>query len=232
MNASHYERERKRLQKEIWSSFSVEKKAVIDLGIGEDAISTKTLIEKGAHVVTVDNNRESLLAHKGLNATFVQCDIKDIPFKPRTFDTAVFYFTLHEIDPAFHKHIISDMASVASQIVIVEPVPGGSALCQQFQQLWREAMHAVDNFEDYNPCEYWKALLETNGFTLVVSTTLEYKEEVPLEVIEDAAATSLEIFKEKGVPEKYGDEMRNLLECARKEGMKWSDIAVVIGKSL
>lgn len=232
MDVSSYEEEQKRRQEKIWSLIHVEDAVVIDCGIGKNAVSTKALIGKNARVITVDKDREALINHKDLPIQLVQCDITDVPFKPDAADAALFYFTLHEIDPAFHGKIISEMGRIVSRTIIVEPSPGGNAVYQRFEKLWREAMHAVGKFEDYQVRSYWEELLQTNGFKIVVSKSIIHKMDVPPEKIEELREFTVKIFKEEGVPEKYIDEMESFLRYAQKVGMKFSDISVVIGKSM
>jgi len=231
MSKSKFEEEHDRIRKEIWSLINVENRVVIDVGVGLDATSTKTLIDKGASVITVDTDIEALGKHKGIDTAFVCCDIRDIPFKPGIADAVLFNFTLHEIDPLFHDDILSEMASIASQVIIIEPSPGTTEGYKRFETLWRESMHAVGKFEDYQPVQYWETLVQANGFNLVLSRTIEHREDVPPEAIEDMIHFTTDWLEEENVPEKYMNEAKNLREYAKKVEMKLSDITVVIGQS-
>ncbi|KYK31755.1 MAG: hypothetical protein AYK19_16440 [Theionarchaea archaeon DG-70-1] len=232
MNASSYEKEQERREEEIWSLIQVEHAVVIDCGIGKNAVSTRALIDKGDRVITIDKDREALFNHKDLPIQLVQCDITDMPFKPDAADAALFYFTLHEIDPVSHGKIISEIGRIVSRIIIVEPSPGGNAAYQRFEELWREAMHAVGKFEDYQVRSYWEKLLQINGFKIVVSKSISHEMDIPPEKIEELRELTVKTFKEEGVPEKYIDEMNVFLRYAQKVGMKFYDISVVIGKSM
>lgn len=228
---SAYEEEQKRVEEEVWSLIHVDDAVVIDCGIGENATSTRTLLDKGAHVVTVDKDRTALESHTDLPVQLVQCDIVDMPFTSGAADAALFYFTLHEIDPAFHEKILSEMAHIVSRVIIVEPAPGENEAYQQFEKLWRDAMHAVGKFEDYQVLSYWEELLQTNGFAIVLSRSVNQKVDVPPEEIEKIHEFTVKIFKEEGVPEKYINEMKIFSEYAKKVEMRFSDITVVIGES-
>lgn len=231
MSQSPFEEEQKRIRKEIWSLIHVKDCIVIDVGVGESAGSTKTLIDKGASVIAIDNDTECLENHKDLDAAFVCCDIQKMPFKSGAADAVVFNFTLHEINPLFHRDILSEMAYIASRIIIVEPAPGTTPGYSRFEELWRESMHAVGEFEDYKPCSYWKELVQASGFNVSISKTMEHTEEVPLETRKEMVQFTTEWMKEKDVPEKYIDEAKTLLESAKEKEMRLSDIIVIIGES-
>ena len=173
MTSSSYERERKRIEEEIWSLITVENAVVIDCGVGKNAYSTRALIEKGAHVIVVDKDTKSLVSHRDLPVQLIQGDVRDMPFKKGAADALVFCFTLHETDPAFHWSIVSEAARIASRIMIVEPTPGGDAAYQRYTELWKEAMHKVGKFEDYQPPLYWTDVTRVSRGKPMISTQRE-----------------------------------------------------------
>ena len=227
---SDYEKDRERMNREVWSLIQGHA-VVIDCGIGMNATSTRALLDKGSRVITIDNNIEALSAHKDIPVQLVQCDLKDIPFKPAAADAALFYFTLHEVDPLFHGHIISEMGGIVFSVYIVEPSPYGEGAYQWYEKLWTEAMHAVGKFEDYKPDFYWEDLLKKNGFRVTLSKQVIPEEVVPPEKIEEMYEITVTIWKEEGVPQTYFDEMKDFSEFAIKNGMKSSNILVVAGES-
>jgi uncharacterized UPF0146 family protein len=226
-----FEDEQKRIEEKIWSLITVKNAVVIDVGIGENARSTQALIERGASVIAVDTNVEALLNHATLDAVFVCCDMVNPPFKPGTADVAVFNFTLHEINPLYHSTILSGAARVASQVMIVEPNPGTTPGYQEFENVWRESMHAVGKFEDYKPLSYWETLLKTSEFRILLSERIEHKEDVPPQKRKNMVQFTIEWLKEEHVPEEYMRKARNLLKYIAHVEMKLSDITVVIGES-
>jgi ubiquinone/menaquinone biosynthesis C-methylase UbiE len=226
---NEFEQEQEKIRNEIWSLMNVENSLIIDVGVGENAKSTKTLIEKGAQVIAVDTSLKALEKHKDMDATLVCCNIVDMPFKTGIFDVIFFFFTLHEINPSLHDAIISQAALTSSQVVIVEPAPGNTPGYQRYEELWSEAMHAVGKYEDYQSQSYWEGLLQTHGFDLTLSMKIEQTLEVPFETREEMTRFTLGWFKEEGVPEKYIDKVENLLKYA-EEDMKLSDITIVMGE--
>mgnify|MGYP001083487843 CR=1 FL=1 len=89
-----------KINKEFCSSINVKDLTVIDFGVGE---STEMLINLGAKVMAVDRDVEKLKEYDNLGIPLIKCDIANLPFDNRIADLAVFYFTLHEIDPRLHK---------------------------------------------------------------------------------------------------------------------------------
>ncbi len=228
MCQSAFEKEQETVKTRIWSLVPVKDAVVLDVGVGLHATSTRTLIDKGATVVAVDSDFNALKTHKGIDALFVCCNIKDMPFKPGVVDAVVFYFTLHEIDPLLHKNIMAQTAHISSQVIIVEPTPGATPGYQRYEAVWRQSMHAVGKFEDYQPVEYWETLMKTNGFQ-VTSEIVVHKEEVPFDVLKDMVSFTVEWLEKESVPEEYIEKAKDLLEHTGEE-MKLSDIAVVIGR--
>jgi hypothetical protein len=153
-----------------------------------------------------------------------------MPFRPGSADVAVFCYTLHEVNPSLHESIITQAASIAATVIIVEPLPGTSGPRRDLEDLWREAMHAVGKFEDYKPRAYWETLIETGGFTKIVSEVFERNETIPPDVVKDIVHMSLEWWEKDGVPEEFCHKIKDFLKYTDEEGLRELDIAVIIGK--
>ena len=97
-----YEEDLERVKREIWSSIDVKGLLVVDFGVGE---STRTLVEMGAHVIGVDVDGNGLREQRGVVPHLVRCYLPHLPFRPGSIDLAVFYFTLHEVDPSLHLDV-------------------------------------------------------------------------------------------------------------------------------
>ena len=230
MSLAQFEEEQIQIRKEIWSLIRVKKLLVIDVGVGVDATSTQMLIEKGAAVIAIDTDIEALMKHREIAASFVCCDVRYPPFKRNAADCVTFLYTLHEINPAFHRTMISELAPMSLKIVIVEPSPGNTPGYQCFENLWRESMHAVGYFEDYEPLSYWKHLVRTNGFEIELARKIEHTVHVPPEKIKSMVDFTVEWFKREDVPQAYLERAQTL-ETIKEEEIKLSDITIVIGKS-
>jgi hypothetical protein len=228
---SNYEIEQNEIEKRIWSLINWKNSVVIDFGIGKDAASAKRSINAGAKVIVVDNDIEKLVRHKELDAILMRCDIRDHPFKNKIADIAVFYFTLHEIDPLLHDKIISKVAQITSKILIVEPTPGGSLAYRRYMEVWHDAMHSIGKFEDLQMSSYWEKLIQKNGFEILISKKITHRENVPAKIIENMIHSTIKNWDEENVQERYIHELRNFLDYAKEKGLKWSDLTVIIGES-
>jgi len=215
-------------EEEIWSSTSIKGLTVIDFGTGE---STKKLIDLGAKVITVDRDAEKFKKYGNLGIQLIKCEITNLPFNNKIADLAVFYFTLHEIDPLLHKEAISNACKVSSKIMVVEPYPKGCPAYQRYAELWRRAMHSVGRFEDYQPISYWKELIESCGFEIVVLKRIRQNRDIPLGVLEETVHCIIDEWRKLSVESKYVNEMSEFLKYAKRNGMRWSDLIVMIGES-
>lgn len=215
-------------KEEIWSFIDVKRLTVIDFGVGE---STKKLVNLGARVIAVDREIEKLKKYEDLAIPLIKCDIINLPFDNRIADLAVFYFTLHEIDPLLHREVISNACKVSSKIMVAEPSPKGCATYQRCAELGRRAMHSIGRFEDYQPISYWKKLIESCGFEIVVLKRIKQNRDIPPTVLEKTVKSTIEKWRKLSVESKYVNEMNEFWEYAKKYGMRWSDLILMIGES-
>jgi hypothetical protein len=226
---NQFEQEQNEIREKIWSYIPGDGTA-IDVGVGENARSAKTFVDKGAYVIAVDNNIDRLQKHADINAALVCCDVAAMPFKSLAADVTLFYYMLHEVNPEFHAYILSQTADISSSVTIVEPGLGTTPGQKYYQQLWQKAMEAVSKFEHYQPVEYWEELVKTAGFTEVLSRRIPHHAYVPIEVREDMVNFTMEWFKDEGVPDTYIEKASNLMDYFPQD-MTLPDTQVVVGKS-
>jgi len=188
-------------------------------------------VDLGAKVIAVDIDAEKLEKCASLGIPLIKCDITSLPLNARIADLAVFYFTLHEINPLIHKKAVFSANRVSSKIMVVEPCPRGCPTYQRYVELWRTAMHSIGRFEDYQPVSYWKELIESCGFEIVVSKRVRQDRDIPLSVLEETMQSVMDKWRKLSVESKYVKEMSAFLEYAKKKGMRWSDIILIIGES-
>lgn len=225
---NQFKKEQKKIKKDIWSLIP-DQGVILDVGVGKDATSAKTLAGKGAYVIAADNNFKALQKNAKINAALVCCNAAAMPFKPLTADVTLFYYTLHEINFHVHAHILSQINSISSAVVIVEPGPGTSPGQKYYQKLWQTAMEAIGKFEHYHPLEYWEKLVKSAGFTEVISKKFCHSHYMPIEVKKNLVNTTIEWFKEEGVSNTYIEKAQNLLDGLPQE-MTLPDTLIVIGK--
>ncbi|MGC8903504.1 MAG: methyltransferase domain-containing protein [Fervidobacterium sp.] len=219
---------KKRIENEIWSLVNVKDLTVIDFGIGE---STERLVDLGAKVIAVDKDFEKLKKYKNLGISLVNCDVTNLPFNRRIADLAIFYFALHEINPLLHKQVVSTAHKISSRIMVVEPSPDGCSAYRRYSEIWRNAMHSIGKFEDYQTLSYWKKLIESCNFKILVLKRVKQNTEIPFEELEKIFQTTIEKWKKLRVEDEYINKLHDLLKNIRENGMRWSDLTVIIGES-
>ena len=225
-----YEKEQKRIENEVWSSINVKNLRVIDFGIGEDAVSTKKLIELGAKVIAIDNDMDKLKKCRYMNIQLIKCDISHLPFNKKISDLALFYFTLHEIDPKLHEKIISDVSMISSKVMIVEPSPEGCRAYKLYEKIWHDAMQSINRFEIYRSLSYWEALIRRCGFKVALSKKISQDAKIPPALLESIVWETIKNWKKLSIENEYIDKMKDFLNYTQKNGMKWSDLILVIGE--
>jgi len=145
---------------EIWALINIKSgDKVLDIGVGEEARSTKKLVELGAVVTAVDKDESRIALHKSLSATLIQCDASSLPFSDGYFDLAMAFATLHEIDPRSHRRVTREMVRVAKRLAIVESAPWGNPEAKAVGDIARRAYESMGSFEQRRPLGYWMGLL-------------------------------------------------------------------------
>lgn len=222
--------ERKRIEEKIWSLAQIKSgMKVLDVGIGEDAYSTKKIIDLGALVTAIDTDLKMLNKHKSLKINLIQASASQLPFISSAFDLSVAYFTLHEINPKLHTKVISELIRVSKRVMIVEPGLGEDRLYNVYHDIWSRAMHSIGKFEDYQSITYWKMLLEACGANVKVCGKITHKNKLVGDRADKFMEGVIRYVKSYGVPEKYVSEFHDLAEDMNHLGMRFSDISVVIG---
>ncbi len=201
---------------------------VVDVGAGE---STWRLLQMGAEVIAVDRDLERLREFARAGVAVVACDFLNVPFRRRFADLTVFHFTLHEVDPARHPEALEAARQVAPMVLIVEPSPEGGPAFLRFYELWREAMESVGRFEEYRPMEYWASLVESCGFEVDLAERVSQDLVVSEEEVATLSREAADLWRRMGVPERIVREMLEFPAYVEEVGgMRWSDLAVVLGR--
>jgi len=228
--SNNFKKERERIRERIWSFIQIKDDVVLDVGVGDEAHSTKKLIDLGAKVIAIDIDWKNLSKHKGIDAKLVQCDASQLPFRNSVFDLAVAYFTMHEINPELHLNVVSELARTSKKIMLIEANPGQDLVYMKCHDLWNKAMHALGKFEDLRELEYWKALVERYGFKLTIQEKIVHKEKMSPGEVDNFIRSSINAMNDYGISRKYIKEMRALAKDLKQKGMRLSDITVLIGE--
>ena len=144
-------------------------------------------------------------------------------------DLIVFYFTLHEVDPARHVRALTVAWRVADEVLIVEASPEGCSAYRIYAELWKEAMHSIGRFEDYRDAGYWVSILQSSGFEVLTVKRVEWVVEVPPNILREVVDRGKMLWRREGVSEEHVRRLDVFLEYALRNGMKWSDINVIYG---
>lgn len=69
------------------------------------------------------------------------------------------------------------------------------------------------------------------GFKAIVLKKVKQTANIIPRVLEEIVRSTIEEWRKKSIEEKYVREMNKFLEYAEKNGMRWSDLIVIIGES-
>jgi len=225
-----FEDERNRLRERVWSLLDVKKGTrYLDVGIGHTAYSLNRLLELGLDVTSIDIDLEVLYKHKENKAHFVQCNAATLPFRENTFNLSLAYFTFHEIAPILHTTVVSELHRISNKIMIVEPAIGKDPIYQRYQNIWTEAMHSIDQYEDYQAIDYWADLLQEQDARIVTSEALSHTAPLCGQEGKEYMRKAIEDMRDEGVSEEYISRMHTLSEDIAKIGMLFSDINIIVG---
>jgi len=158
--ATDFEREAFRIDQQIWDILALhEGESVLFCNFGKADAWINRAIEIGCVVSVIDSDEEALRQHANIGATVIRGSTSVIPARDGTFDAAIAFHYLHEIDPLFHANVISELARVAKRVSIVEPAPPTDPIGSRIAGLYSRAKREFGAFEYYQPLEYWKKLL-------------------------------------------------------------------------
>ncbi len=199
----------------IWESLMIERGArVLFCGYGPDGQWVKRAIGAGANVTVIEHRNEAINAFASLRAKLLRGSTSVIPAKDDSFDLAVSFHYLHEIDPFFHGQVCSELARVAHRIAVVEPAPPADPLGKRIALLYSQAKRELGQFEYYQPIDYWKKLLQAVKAD-VAQHVFAFSKMPPHEYLRDTVELLLETIRVEDAPQTYIDELR---EIAKRPG--------------
>ncbi len=210
--ANEFERESRYLETLIWESLVVERGMhVLVCGYGPEGTLVKRAIATGAATTVIEHRNEEIVRFATLGATLMRGSTSVIPARDGTFDLAIAYHYLHEIDPFFHAQVLSELARVAKRVAVVEPAPPADPLGKRIALLYSQAKRELGAFEYYQPLEYWKKLLQ--GVKADVSQhVFAFSKTPPLEYVRDTVALLLDTIEVEEAPREYLDELRAIAQ--------------------
>lgn len=203
-----FEQESKFIDKLIWEAIVIEKGSkVLVCGYGPDGAYVQRAIDAGADVTVIEHRAEAINRFRKLDSKLLRGSTSVIPAKDNSFDLAISYHYLHEIDPFFHSQVLGELARVSRRVAVVEPAPPADPLGKRIALLYSQAKRELGQFEYYQPLEYWKKLLQ--GVKADVSQhVFAFAKVPPREYLKDTVALMLDTIEVEEAPKQYMEELR------------------------
>jgi ubiquinone/menaquinone biosynthesis C-methylase UbiE len=196
----------------IWEALVVVPGAkVLVCGYGPDGAIVKRAIESRANVSVIEHRDEPINRFANLGARLLRGSTSVIPAKDNSFDLAIAYHYLHEIDPFFHSQVLSELARVSRRVALVEPAPPVDPLGRRIALLYSQAKRELGQFEYYQPLEYWKKLLQ--GVKADVSQhVFAFGKVPPREYLADTVKLLLDTMEIEAAPKEFMEELRQIAQ--------------------
>jgi hypothetical protein len=182
---------------------------VLFCGYGPDGWQVRRAMDAGAIVTVIEHRDDQIARFANLGAKLLRGSTSVIPARDNTYDAAVSFHYLHEIDPFFHAQVIAELARVARRVAIVEPAPPGDPLGKRIALLYSQAKRELGQFEYYQPMDYWKKLLQSVKAD-VAQHVFAFGKVPPNEYLKDTVELLLRTIEVEAAPKAYVDELRQI----------------------
>ena len=209
-SADEFEAEARYIDKLIWEAIVVEQGAkMLVCGYGPEGAAVQRSIDAGADVTVIEHRNDAINRYKNLDAKLLRGSTSVIPAKDNTYDLALSYHYLHEIDPFFHAQVLAELARVARRVAVIEPAPPADPLGKRIALLYSQAKRELGQFEYYQPLEYWKKLLQAVKAD-VSQHVFAFAKVPPREYLRDTVKLMLDTIEMEDAPRQYMDELRTI----------------------
>jgi len=91
-------------------------------------------------------------------------------------------------------------------------------------------MHSVGKFEDYKPASYWRKMIESCGFKVIIYKEIKQRARIPSRVLREMVKNIVKTWKALSVSDEYIRRLYELLESAETLEMRWSDLIMIVGE--
>ncbi len=118
-------------------------------------------MDAGANVTVIEHRKEEIHRFADLGAKLLRGSTSVIPAKDNTFDLAISFHYLHEIDPFFHAQVLSELARVARRVAVVEPAPPADPLGKRIASAILAGQTRTRAIRILPALDYWKKLLSS-----------------------------------------------------------------------
>jgi hypothetical protein len=223
---SAFQNESYRIDQQIWDTIALGPgERALFVGLANDGAWIKRAVEIGVDATVVGDDA-TLPRIEALGATAIRGSATMVPASENAYDVAVAMHYLHEIDPGFHAHVVSELARVARRVVIVEPSPPADPLGKRIAALYGRAKREAGQFETYQPIDYWRKLLsivKADVWQQLITFT-----RVPAKAaVNETITLILDALAIEELPERYLDELRALAARSDAQLLPLSRIVLV-----
>jgi hypothetical protein len=132
-----------------------------------------------------------------------------LPGRDASYDAAIAFHYLHEVDPFFHANIVSELGRVGKRLVVVEPEPPRDALGSRISALYSRAKRELGQFENYNHIDYWRKLLSIVKSD-VRCETFTFMRTPPRFAMKETVSLIIDMMAAEDAPESAITELRTL----------------------
>jgi hypothetical protein len=225
--AREFERESYRIDQLIWDAMALRSgESALFCGFSNSAEWIKRAVAVGVAVSVISENPAAPGELSGLPITLLRGSTSMLPARDASFDAAVAFHYLHEVDPFFHASVVSELGRVAKRCVIVEPAPPGDPLGLRIAALYSRAKRELGQFENYHQVDYWRKLVAIVKSD-VSYQTFAFMRTPPREAIRETIALIIDTMAAEDTPEAYLDELRALAAGPQGQLLPQSRFVVV-----
>jgi hypothetical protein len=208
--ARAFERESHRIDQLIWDTMALRAgETVLFCGFENNISWITRAADLGIVVSVVASDEAAIREHADLKINVLKGSTTLIPARDASFDVAVSFHYLHEVDPFFHANVVSELARVGKRLIIVEPAPPSDPLGLRIASLYSRAKLELGQFEYYQNIDYWRKLLAIVKAD-VTQETFSFTRVPPRDAIKDTVALILDTMAVEETPEPYLLELRAL----------------------
>ena len=200
----------------------VKGKRILDIGAGEEASSTNSMIKAGGAVTILDNNEERLKKQK---IPGILGDASNIPLSDGSYDLVTAFYTLHEIPADLHEKTIREMRRVGKKIAFLESFdPPANEEERKLYELIDQMASSVGEVEKPMSLDYWLSLLKETGIE-AESQNFEFVHRAEEKTEEDLRESIKASSESRGYP-------KDLLEAYAKQAVKVAKLKGKLPKHL
>ncbi|HZW54032.1 MAG TPA: hypothetical protein VFF00_08355 [Candidatus Elarobacter sp.] len=209
-DVSDFQRESYRIDQQIWDALALRAgERALFLGLANEGAWVARAVEIGAEVTVLVAGDAQVARVEELGALAIRGSATMVPATENAYDAAVAMHYLHEIDPGFHRQVVSELARVGRRVAIVEPSPPADALGKRIAVLYARAKRESGQFEGYQTIDYWRKLLAIVKAD-VWQNLFTFTRVPPRKAVAETVSLVLEAMAIEEMPKAYLDELREL----------------------